>query len=170
MVIKTKDTLYLVNSDSYCLASYKGTYSNEQSLNFVIPIVIILFFGIVYVMTQKSDYGFVSFILISAAALTIFYWVRVLKKMTKDQKPLYSKVREQETKNWVYDLIKSEGEFVFVAEVPGPEDKIAVRLIDGILYVRGTAGFSKEVPIEGADNIQIFDFKYRNGVLTLRIK
>jgi len=170
MVIKTKDTLYLVNLDSYCLASYKGAYSNEQSLNFVIPIVIILFFGIIYVMSQRADYGFVSFILIGAAALTIFFWVRVVKKMTKDQKPLYSKVREQETKNWVYDLIKSEGEFVFVAEVPGPEDKIAVRLIDGILYIRGTAGFSKEIPIEGVDSMQIFDFKYRNGVLTLRIK
>jgi len=170
MVIKTKETLYLVNLDSNCLASYKGAYSNEQSLNFVIPIIIILFFGVIYVMSQRADYGFVSFILIGASALTIFFWVRVLKKMTKDQKPLYSKVREQETKNWVYDLIKSEGEFVFVAEVPGPEDKIAVRLIDGILYVRGTAGFSKEVPIEGADTMQIFDFKYRNGVLTLRIK
>jgi len=170
LVIKTKDTLYLVNSDSYCLASYKGTYSNEQSLNFAIPIIIILFFGIIYVMTQRADSGFVSFILIGASALTIFFWVRVLKKMTKDQKPLYSKVREQETKNWVYDLIKSDGEFVFVAEVPGPEDKIAVRLVDGILYIRGTSGFSKEVPIEGADNMQIFDFKYRNGVLTLRIK
>ncbi len=170
MVIKTKDTLYLANSDLYCLASYKGQYSNEQSLNFVIPIVVILFFGIIYVMTQRADYGFVSFILVGAAALTIFFWVRVVKKMTKDQKPLYSKVREQETKNWVYDLIKSEGEFVFVAEVPGPEDKIAVRLIDGILYIRGTAGFSKEIPIEGVDSMQIFDFKYRNGVLTLRIK
>ena len=73
----------------------------------------------------------------------MFYWVRVLKKMTKDQKPLYSKVREQETKNWVYDLIKGEGEFVFVAEVPGPEDKIAVRLIDGILYIRGTGRIFK---------------------------
>ncbi len=170
MVIKTKDTLYLVISDSYCLASYKKTYSNEQSLNFVIPIVVILFFGIIYIMTQRADSGFVSFILVGAAALTIVFWVRVVKKMTKDQKPLYSKVREQETKNWVYDLIKSEGEFVFVAEVPGPEDKIAVRLIDGILYIRGTSGFSKEVPIEGVDNMQIFDFKYRNGVLTLRIK
>ena len=170
MVIKTKDTLYLANLDLYCLASYKGAYSNEQSLNFVIPIVVILFFGIIYVMTQREDYGSTSFILIGAAAVTIFYWVRILKKMTKDQKPLYSKMREQETKNWVYDLIKSEGEFVFVAEVPGPEDKIAVRLIDGILYIRGTSGFSKEVPIEGADSLQIFDFKYRNGVLTLRIK
>ncbi len=170
MVIKTKDTLYLVNSDFHCLSSYKKTYSNEQSLNFVIPIIVMLFFGIIYIMTQRADSGFVSFILIGAAALSIFFWVRVLKKMTKDQKPLYSKVREQETKNWVYDLIKSDGEFVFVAEVPGPEDKIAVRLVDGILYIRGTGGFSKEVPIEGSDNMQIFDFKYRNGVLTLRIK
>jgi hypothetical protein len=168
--LKFKDTLYLVNSNSYCLASYKGAYSNEQSLNFVIPIIVILFFGIIYIMTQRADSGFTSFILIGAAALTIFFWVRVLKKMTKDQKPLYSQVREQETKNWVYDLIKGEKEFVFVAEVPGPEDKIAVRLIDGMLYIRGTSGFSKEIPIEGADSLQIFDFKYRNGVLTLRIK
>ena len=170
MVIKTKDTLYLADSDFYCLASYKGAYSNEQSLNFIIPIIIILFLGIIYIMTQRADSGFVCFILIGAAALTMFYWARVLKNMTKDQKPMYTQSREQETKNWVYDLIKGENEFVFVAEVPGPEDKIAVRLIDGILYIRATAEFSKEVPIEGASNMQIFDFKYRNGVLTLRIK
>ena len=120
-------------------------------------------------MSQRSGSGFVSFILIGVAAITMFYWVRVLKKMTKDQKPKYT-VREQETKNWVYDLIKGEGEFVFVAEVPGPEDKIMVRLIDGILYLRGGSGFSKEIPIEGSLEMQIFDFKYRNGVLTLRIK
>lgn len=169
MVIKTKDTLYLVKVKLNYLASYKGTYSNEQSLNFVIPIMVILFLGIIYIMTQRSGSGFVSFILIGAAAITMFYWVRVLKKMTKEQKPVYN-AREQETKNWVYDLIKGEGDFVFVAEVPGPEDKIAVRLIDGILYIRGSMGFSKEVPIEGSNEMKIVDFKYRNGVLTLRIK
>lgn len=131
--------------------------------------MVILFLGIVYIMAQRAGSGFVSFILIGAAAITMFYWVRILKKMTKDQKPLYTP-REQETKNWVYDLIKGEMEFVFVAEVPGPEDKIAVRLIDGVLYIRGSGGFSKEVPIEGSNEMQIFDFKYRNGVLTLRIK
>jgi len=160
----------LADTNFYCLASYKGTYSNEQSLNFAIPIVVILFLGVIYVMTQRAGSEFVSFILIGAATITMFYWVRVLKKMTKDQAPTYSQVREQETKNWVYDLIKDKREFVFVAEVPGPENKIAVRLIDGILYIRGSAGFSKEVPIEGAVDMQIFDFKYRNGVLTLRIK
>jgi len=131
--------------------------------------MIILFLGVIYVMTQRAGAEFVSFILIGVAALTMFYWVRVLKKMTKEQKPVFS-AREQEAKNWVYDLIKGDGDFVFVAEVPGPEDKIMVRLIDGILYIRGSAGFSKEVPIEGSNGMQIFDFKYRNGVLTLRIK
>jgi len=120
-------------------------------------------------MSQRSGSGYVSFILIGAAAITMIYWAQVLKKMTKDQKPKYS-IREQEAKNWVYDLIKGEEEFVFVAEVPGPEDKITVRLIDGIIYIRGSGGFSKEVPIEGSKEMQIFDFKFRNGVLTLRIK
>jgi len=151
------------------LSSYKGAYSSQQSLNFVIPILIILFLGIVYFMAQRSDAGFVSFVLIGGAAVTMIYWARVLIRMTREQKPKYS-MREQESKNWVYDLIKGEGEFVFVAEVPGPEDKIMVRLVDGTLYIRGSGGFSKEVPIEGSADMQIFDFKYRNGVLTLRIK
>ena len=72
-------------------------------------------------------------------------------------------------KDWVYDLIKGDKQFVFVSEVPGPDDKIMVRLIDGMLYVRGPGGFSKEVVIENSNEMQISDFKYRNGVLTLRI-
>jgi len=120
-------------------------------------------------MSQRSGLGFVSFILIEAASLTMIYWVIVLKKMTKDQKPKYA-AREQETKSWVYDLIKGDEELIFVSEVPGPEDKVMVRLIDGILYVRGSSNFSKEVPIEGSNEMKINDFKYRNGVLTLRIK
>ena len=72
-------------------------------------------------------------------------------------------------KDWVYDLIKGDKQFVFVADVPGPDDKIMVRLIDGMLYIRGTGGFSKEVPIEGSNEMRISDFKYSNGVLTLRI-
>ena len=124
--------------------------------------------GVIYVMSLKSDSNFANFILIGVAAITTFYWVHILKKMTKDQKPKF-KVREAEAKNWVYDLIKGDNQFVFVSEVPGPDDKIMVRLIDGILYVRGSGGFSKEVVIEGSNEMQISDFKYRNGVLTLKI-
>ena len=145
-----------------------SSYANEKSLNFVIPIIVLLFIGIIYLMTQRADGSFVNFILIGVATITTIYWVHILKKMLKNVKPKYT-AREAEAKNWVYDLIKGDNQFVFVAEVPGPDDKIMVRLIDGMLYVRGSGGFSKEVQIEGSNQMQITDFKYRNGVLTLRI-
>jgi len=152
------------------LSKFSNTpsYAIEKSLNFVIPIVVLLCIGVVYVMSQRAEGNFVNFILIGVATITTFYWVRVLKKMLKNVKPKYT-AREAEAKNWVYDLIKGENQFVFVAEVPGPDDKIMVRLIDGMLYVRGSGGFSKEIQIEGSNQMKIADFKYRNGVLTLRI-
>ena len=152
------------------LSKFSNTpsYTIEKSLNFVIPIVVLLCIGVVYMMSQRAEGNFVNFILIGVATITTFYWVRVIKKMLKNVKPKYT-AREAEAKNWVYDLIKGENQFVFVAEVPGPDDKIMVRLIEGILYVRGTGGFSKEVQIEGSNQMKISDFKYRNGVLTLRI-
>ena len=148
--------------------SNTSSYTNEKSLNFVIPIIVLLFIGVIYVLTQRADGSFVNFILIGVATITTIYWVHILKKMLKNIKPKYT-AREAEAKNWVYDLIKGENQFVFVAEVPGPDDKIMVRLIDGMLYVRGSGGFSKEVQIEGSNQMKISDFKYRNGVLTLRI-
>ena len=143
-------------------------YTDQKSLNFVIPIVLLLGIGVIYVMSQKADTSFANFILIGGAAITIIYWVHILKKLVVENKPKYT-AKEAEAKNWVYDLIRGDNELVFVAEVPGPDDKIMVRLIDGILYIRGSGGFSKEVPIEGSQEMKITDFKYRNGVLTLRI-
>ena len=148
--------------------SNTSSYTNEKSLNFVIPIIVLLFIGIIYVMTQRADGSFVNFILIGVATITTIYWVHILKKMLKNVKPKYT-AREAEAKNWVYDLIKGDNQFVFVAEVPGPDDKIMVRLIDGMLYIRGSGGFSKEIQIEGSNQMKISEFKYRNGVLTLRI-
>ena len=148
--------------------SSTSSYTDQKSLNFAIPIVLLIFIGIIYIMSQRADGNFVSFILIGVAAVTTIYWSSVFKKMLKNVKPKYT-AREAEAKNWVYDLIKGENQFVFVAEVPGPDDKIMVRLIDGMLYIRGSSNFSKEVQIEGSNQMKIADFKYRNGVLTLRI-
>ncbi|MDE1842502.1 MAG: Hsp20/alpha crystallin family protein [Thaumarchaeota archaeon] len=152
------------------MASYKSRYSNDKSLDFIIPLMVLLFLGVVYMLSLRSSQGYVSFILIGVAAAIMIYWVRVLKKMTiENSVPQYTP-KEVDTKNWVYDLIKGEREIIFVAEVPGPEDQVTVRLIEGILYVRGSGHFSKEVPIESTPDMGIYDFKYRNGVLTLKIR
>ena len=98
--------------------SNTSSYTIEKSLNFAIPIVVLLCIGVVYMMSQRAEVFSVNFILIGVATITTIYWVSVLKKMLKNVKPKYT-AREAEAKNWVYDLIKGENQFVFVAEVPG---------------------------------------------------
>ena len=107
------------------MSTYTAKYSSE-SINFIIPIIALAFLGMVYVMSQRAGSEFVSFILIAGATLPMIYWIVVVKRMTLKSAATYAP-REQDTKNWVYDLIKGDKEFVFVAEVPGPEDKIAVQ-------------------------------------------
>lgn len=148
------------------MATYKPAY-NEKAVGQIVPIVLIVFLGVLYVMSVPVG-GSVSFILIGVAAGVMIFWSRMIKKLIAAHVPKFTQ-REQETKNWMYDLIKDDGGFVFVAEVPGPEDKIVVRLVDSILYIRGSGGFSREVPISGSERMQLTDFKHRNGVLTLRI-
>jgi len=131
--------------------------------------MVLLFLGVIYMLSLRSSQGYVSFILIGISAAIMIYWVRILKKMTVGNVSQYAP-KEVDTKNWVYDLIKGEKEIIFVAEVPGPEDQVTVRLISGILYVRGSGHFSKEISIETTSDMGIHDFKYINGVLTLKIK
>ena len=92
----------MANIPSYSLSKFSNTstYSSEKSLNFVIPIVVLLCIGVVYIMSQRADENFVNFILIGFATLTSIYWVWVLKKMLKNVKPKYT-AREAEAKNWV---------------------------------------------------------------------
>ena len=54
---------------------------NEQSLNFIIPIVVLLLIGMLYVMTQRADTHFANFVLIGAGAITAIYWISIIKKM-----------------------------------------------------------------------------------------
>ena len=77
--------------------------------------------------------------------------------------------KDIEGKDWFYDLIKNNDEMVFVAEVPGPEDQINIMLASGILHIKGDRNFVREIPIEINKDMSISDFKYRNGILTIKI-
>ena len=67
-----------------------ASYTDQKSLNFVIPIILLLGIGVIYVMSQKADTSFANFILIGGAAITIIYWVKVLKKLAVENKPKYT--------------------------------------------------------------------------------
>lgn len=120
-----------------------------------------------FVLLARSQGG-VGFIFLAIASGLMIYWVREARMMTRFEESKLAKEIKQ--KDWVYDLIKNNDEMVFVAEVPGPEDQINVRLLEGLLHIKGGQNFTKDVPLELTEEMGISDYKYRNGVLTIKIQ
>ncbi|AFU60364.1 HSP20-like chaperone [Candidatus Nitrososphaera gargensis Ga9.2] len=121
-----------------------------------------------FVLLARSQGGF-GFIFLAAASGLMIYWVREVRMMARSEERKMAKEIEQQ-KDWVYDLIKGNDEVVFVAEVPGPEDQINVRLIGDLLRIKGGQNFARDVPLELTQEMGIADYKYRNGVLTIKIQ
>ena len=132
------------------------------------PLLALLFIGVMFVLLARSQGG-VSFIFLAAASGLMIYWVREVKLIARSEDRKMSRDIEQQ-KDWVYDLIKNKDEMVFVAEVPGPEDQINVRLTAGLLRIKGGQNFTRDVPLELTQQMGISDYKYRNGVLTIKIQ
>lgn len=126
-----------------------------------------MFIGVMFVLLARSQGG-IGFIFLAIVSGLMIYWVREVKLMARSEEKKLT--REAEQKDWIYDLIKNNDEMVFVAEVPGPEDQINIRLIEGLLRIKGGQNFSKDVPLELTQEMGISDYKYRNGVLTIKIQ
>jgi HSP20 family protein len=121
-----------------------------------------------YMITARAQSS-VGFILISAASLLVIYWVRELRIMSRPEEQRI-RLRQRDQKDWIYDLIKNNNEeLIFVAEVPGPEEQINVKLSSGILRIKGGQNFLKDIPLEMTSEMGISEYKYRNGVLTIKI-
>jgi len=120
-----------------------------------------------FVLLARSQGG-IGFIFIAAASGLMIYWVREVRMMARSEEKAMS--MEIDQKDWVYDLIKNNDEMVFVAEVPGPEDQINVKLTEGQLRIKGGQNFTRDVPLELTQEMGISDYKYRNGVLTIKIQ
>lgn len=120
-----------------------------------------------FVLLARSQGG-IGFIFFAAASGLMIYWAREVRMMARSEEKAMS--REMDQKDWVYDLIKNNDEMVFVAEVPGPEDQINVKLTEGQLRIKGGQNFTRDVPLDLTQEMGISDYKYRNGVLTIKIQ
>ena len=140
-------------------------------MDFIVPLLALLFIGIMFVMLARSQ-GSIGLLFLAVASGLMIYWVREIKLMARSEEQMMMLRGEAEQqKDWVYDLIKDNNdEMVFVAEVPGPEDQINVRLTNGLLRIKGGQNFAQDVPLELSQEMGISDYKYRNGVLTIRIQ
>ena len=123
-----------------------------------------------FVLFARAQGGF-GFIFLTVGSGLLIYWIREIRIMMRPIDEKMATLHDSpDQKDWVYDLINNNGEMVFVAEVPGPEDQINVRLTNGMLQIKGGQNFVRNVPVELTEEMSISDYKYRNGVLTVKIQ
>ncbi|HEX2014002.1 MAG TPA: Hsp20/alpha crystallin family protein, partial [Nitrososphaera sp.] len=153
----------------HVIARYKKKYAS-RSVDYIVPLLALLFIGILFVLFARSQGG-IAFLFLAAASGLMIYWIREIRMMARSEEQKLALSRDSDQKDWVYDLIKNnDDEMIFVAEIPGPEDQINVRLSDGLLRIKGGQNFSRDVPLDQAHDMGISDYKYRNGVLTVKIQ
>jgi HSP20 family molecular chaperone IbpA len=123
-----------------------------------------------FVLFARAQGG-IGFIFLTVGSGLLIYWIREIRIMMRPIDEKMATLHDSpDQKDWVYDLINNNGEMVFVAEVPGPEDQINVRLTNGMLQIKGSQNFVRNVPVELTEEMSISDYKYRNGVLTVKIQ
>ncbi len=109
--------------------------------------------------------GLLGFVLAGLAVVLLIYWLKELRVVIRKdaQLPLVAK-----QKHWMYDIIDHPEGFTFVAEVPGPEDKVSVEVTEKTLKIKSGSSFRREVKLPNP--AVIVDSKYVNGVLNIRLK
>lgn len=142
----------------------------DRNAGFIIVLLALLFFGAMYAILTRVDNGYAGFIMLVAASGFIAYWTIHLRRIFRVEEAKPQMQRREQLKDWVYDLIRSENEIIFVAEVPGPEEEVNARLINGVLYINGGQNFSRSIELDVSEDMGIAEFRYRNGILTLKIK
>ena len=145
------------------------TKKNQQIMFSRLPLWFagLLGISVLYVFSMHISLN-VGFVLLLLACALLFYWIPVISNTLNRSMP-GNKQPATAAKTFLYDLIPVENGFLFVADVPGPEEKIHAELKNGRIDIAAPGGFSKEIIVPDSEMMKITMFKYRNGVLTLQL-
>ncbi|MEM3063181.1 MAG: hypothetical protein QW303_06540, partial [Nitrososphaerota archaeon] len=114
----------------------------KEDMADMIPLIVIIIglvaIGIIAILLIRFQRGLLGFILTALAVTLLIFWLKEIQKTIKEElaQPL-SKTK------WIYDVIDYGTEITIIAEVPGPENKVKVNLIDHDLEIFGGQGFRK---------------------------
>ncbi|MEM3630850.1 MAG: hypothetical protein QXY18_05500 [Nitrososphaerota archaeon] len=139
----------------------------KEDMTDMIPLIVIIIglvaIGIIAILLIRFQRGLLGFILTALAVTLLIFWLKEIQKTIKEEiaQPL-SKTK------WIYDVIDYGTEITIIAEVPGPENKVKVSLIDHDLEILGGQGFRKLVKIY--EEVEIMETIYRNGILQVKLK
>ena len=145
---------------------------NIKDFSDILSIVSITIVAILLILLFKIKAGILGIVLGAITVATLFYWLKEIKKIWRDEKDYRSVKKALEKKKgeteWLYDLTDDEENITLTAEVPGPTEEVKVRLHKNVLEIRGGNNFIQKVKI--SKEVELQDRSYINGVLCVKLQ
>ena len=136
-----------------------------DTISIILIIIGLIAIGIMAILLIRFQRGLLGFILTALAVALLIFWLKEIQKTIKEELAI---VKPSPETKWIYDVIDYGTEITIIAEVPGPENKVKVGLIDHDLEILGGQGFRKLVKL--SEEVEIMGTIYRNGILQVKLK
>lgn len=130
-----------------------------------LTLILFLIIGLtLLIVSLRLFRGIVGLIVGSLMLGLLAYWFMEIRKTASSKT-----FKVNKTTSWLCDVI-DEGEVLkVIAEVPGPEQKVKVKLVkNNKLLIKSIGGFKKTVNL--GYKVKVKDVSYSNGILNVTLK
>jgi len=141
----------------------KRERQKPELLTNILSIMSIAVVALLLILLFKVKGGILGMVLGTIAVAALIYWLKEIKKILGEEKAL-----SPEEAEWFYDLIEEGEGLTLIAKVPGPAEKVKVRLINEILEIKGSGNFMQRLHVPKGAQLQ--DKSYVNGILHVRLQ
>lgn len=145
---------------------------NTKDFSDILLIVSITIVALLLILLFKIKAGILGIVLGAITVAALFYWLKEIKKIWRDEKDYRSIKKTLEKKKykteWLYDLTDDEEYIILTAEVPGPTEEVKVRLHKNVLEIGGGSNFTQKVKI--SKEVELQNRTYVNGVLSVKLR
>ncbi len=145
------------------MALKQGGEKPDELLRSVLTIVGIAVAVILLIVLFKLKGGVLGVIIGTIAAVALIFWLVEAKRIFEGYK-----AQSSEEYEWFYDLIEEDEKITFAAKVPGPAEEVKVKIVGGMLEVKGGGNFLKRIRVPRGLTLE--DEKYVNGILQVKLR
>lgn len=147
------------------MSLYKRRRGPELDVANILTVFVgVIVIAVILTLLVRLQRGLLGIILGSLAAILAAYWILDLRRTLRKE----FKIKPSEIRGWSHDIIEDTTGILVVGKVPGPQEKIEVRLHDDLLEVKGGLHFRELIKLPA--RAVSFNAEYNNGVLEIRLK
>ncbi|MFQ5710417.1 MAG: Hsp20/alpha crystallin family protein [Candidatus Geothermarchaeales archaeon] len=135
-----------------------------RAVSIAVLIIGLIVIGLLLRLIIREQRGLLGILLAGVTVAMLVYWLREARRTVREElKPIAA---PQES--WVYEIHEEEEAVTLIAQVPGPEEQVKVKLLDDGLEIRGGGNFYKRLSLPS--RVESHTVAYRHGVLEVRMK